>query len=59
MKNADFSDAMLCGSYKNRRFGGSYHLYNQGEKNRWASNIWDTVRMLIPIKRQLYSEPSI
>jgi hypothetical protein len=32
-KNAVFSDGTLCGSCKNRGFGGTYHLHRQGEKN--------------------------
>jgi hypothetical protein len=38
MKNAVFWDVMPYGCYKNRRFGGTYRLYNQGDKNRLASN---------------------
>jgi hypothetical protein len=29
---------MLCGSCKNRYFGGMYHLHHQGDKNQWARN---------------------
>jgi hypothetical protein len=28
-----FWEMTLCGSYKNRRFGGSYHLHLQGERD--------------------------
>jgi hypothetical protein len=39
VKNAVFFwDITLCGSCKNRRFGGTYHLYRQGEKNQRAMN---------------------
>jgi hypothetical protein len=38
MKNAVFWDVTLCGSCKNRRFGGTYRLHQQGDKNRRASN---------------------
>jgi hypothetical protein len=33
MKNGIFWDVMSCGSCKNRRFGGTWHLH-QGDKNR-------------------------
>jgi hypothetical protein len=33
MKNAVFWDIMPCGSCKNQRFGGTYHLH-QGDKDR-------------------------
>jgi hypothetical protein len=36
MKNAFFLDVTLCGSCKNRRFGGTYRLHHQGDKNRIA-----------------------
>jgi hypothetical protein len=42
-KNAVFWDVTLCGSCKNRRFGGVYRLNEQGEKNQEAS------RSLIPV----------
>jgi hypothetical protein len=38
MKNAVFWDNTPCGSCKNRRFGGKYHLHHQGDKNRLARN---------------------
>jgi hypothetical protein len=38
MKNSVFSDVMLCGSCKNRRFEGIYCLGHQGGKNRLARN---------------------
>jgi hypothetical protein len=37
-KNTVFSDLMSCGSSKTRRFGGTYYIRHQGEKNRRARN---------------------
>jgi hypothetical protein len=34
MKNAVFWDVTPCGSCKNRRFGGTWLLLHQGDKNR-------------------------
>jgi hypothetical protein len=34
MKNDVFWDITPCGSCKNRRFGGTYHLHHEGDKNR-------------------------
>jgi hypothetical protein len=34
MKNSAFWDVRLCGFCKNRRFGGSYRLQHDGDKNR-------------------------
>jgi hypothetical protein len=34
MKNGVFWDVMACGSCKNRRFGGTWRLLHQGDKNR-------------------------
>jgi hypothetical protein len=34
MKNGVFWDVMLCGSCKNRRFGRTWRLFHQGDKNR-------------------------
>jgi hypothetical protein len=39
MKKAIFWDVMPYGSCKNRRFGGSYHLHRQGDKDQLARNI--------------------
>jgi hypothetical protein len=39
MKNAVFWDLTQCGSFKSRRFEGTYHLQHQGDKNRRARNI--------------------
>jgi hypothetical protein len=33
-KDGVFWDVTLCGSCKNRRFGGTYRLLHQGDKNR-------------------------
>jgi hypothetical protein len=38
MKNGVFWDFTPCGSYKNLRFGGTYRLHHQGDKNRRARN---------------------
>jgi hypothetical protein len=38
MKNAVFLDVTPCGRCKNRRFGGTYRLHHQGDKNRRARN---------------------
>jgi hypothetical protein len=34
MKNVVFWDVTPCGSCKNRRFGGTWRLLHQGDKNR-------------------------
>jgi hypothetical protein len=34
MKNVVIWDVMSCGSFKNRRFGGTYRLHHQGDNNR-------------------------
>jgi hypothetical protein len=34
LKNGVFWDVTLCGSCKNRRFGGTWRLLHQGDKNR-------------------------
>jgi hypothetical protein len=34
MKNGVFWDITPCGSWNNRRFGGTYHLLHQVDKNR-------------------------
>jgi hypothetical protein len=38
MKYAVFSYVMPCGFFKNRRFGGTYRLLHQGEKNPLGRN---------------------
>jgi hypothetical protein len=35
-KNAVFWDVTPCGSFKNQRFGETYRLHHQGEKNQLA-----------------------
>jgi hypothetical protein len=39
IKNWVLWDVMQCGSCKNRRFGGTWLLHNQGDKNRWTRNV--------------------
>jgi hypothetical protein len=39
MKNTVFWDMVPCGSFKNRYFGGKYHLHHQGEKNHQVRNV--------------------
>jgi hypothetical protein len=38
LKNGVFWDVTLCGSCKNRLFGGTWRLLHQGDKNRWIRN---------------------
>jgi hypothetical protein len=38
MKNVFVWDVTPCGSSKNQRFGGTYRLHHQGEKNQRARN---------------------
>jgi hypothetical protein len=38
VKNSVFWDVTPCGSCKNRRFGGTYRLHQQCDKNRWTRN---------------------
>jgi hypothetical protein len=38
MNNTVFWVVTLCGSCMNRRFGGTYRLHHQGEKNQQARN---------------------
>jgi hypothetical protein len=38
MKNTVFWDVTPCGSCKDQRFGGTYGLYYQGDKNQRAGN---------------------
>jgi hypothetical protein len=33
VKNVVFWDVMMCGSCENRRFGGTYRLHHQSDKN--------------------------
>jgi hypothetical protein len=39
LKNGVFWDITPCGSCKNWRFGGTWRLYHQGDKNRWTWNV--------------------
>jgi hypothetical protein len=39
MKSAVVWDVTPCGSCKNRRFGGTYRLHHQGNKNKRARNV--------------------
>jgi hypothetical protein len=34
MMNGVFWDVTLCGPRKNQRFGGTWHLHHQGDKNQ-------------------------
>jgi hypothetical protein len=47
MKNSVLWDVMPCGSCKNRRFGGTYCLNHQGDKNRRARNNVSSVPWLL------------
>jgi hypothetical protein len=38
VKNGVFWDVRPCGSCKIRRFGGTYRLHHQGDKNRLIKN---------------------
>jgi hypothetical protein len=38
LKNGVFWDVTPCGSYKNRRFGGTWRLLHQSDKNPWTRN---------------------
>jgi hypothetical protein len=38
LKNGVFWVVTPCGSCKNRRFGGTWRLLNQGDKNLWTRN---------------------
>jgi hypothetical protein len=38
MKNGVFFDVTMCGSCKNRRFGGTYRLHHQSGKNQRDMN---------------------
>jgi hypothetical protein len=45
MKNAVFLDVTLCGSCKNRRFGGTYRLKYRRARNNVSSNNRITLRV--------------
>jgi hypothetical protein len=38
MQNGVYWDVAPCGSCKNRRFGGTWRLLHEGDKNRWTRN---------------------
>jgi hypothetical protein len=38
-KNCVFCDVTTCGYYNNRRFGVTYRLHDQGDRNRWTRNV--------------------
>jgi hypothetical protein len=46
-KNGVFWDITLCGSSKNRCFGGIYGLHHQGDKNRRTRN--NILRSVCPL----------
>jgi hypothetical protein len=68
VKNGVFWEVTLCGSCKNRPFGGTQRLHNQGDKNRWTKNklalflvhrflsLWWR-RRYVPPKRRFLQEP--
>jgi hypothetical protein len=39
IQNGVFWDVTPCGSCKNRRFGGTWRLLHQGDKNQWTTNL--------------------
>jgi hypothetical protein len=45
MKNAAFWDVTPCGCCKNRRFGGTYRLNHQGNKNRRVRRLLFTAKV--------------
>jgi hypothetical protein len=60
LKNAILWNVMACGSCKNRRFGGTYHLHYQDEKNQRAGNVCSNfiLSSLIPLtlmREDIYS----
>jgi hypothetical protein len=57
MKSAVFWNVTLCGSCKNRRFGGTYRLHHQGDKNRRASNNVNSVLQLLITANVVPSPP--
>jgi hypothetical protein len=42
LKNTVYWNVTPCGSYKNRRLGGTYHLHHRGEKNQRARKNMDS-----------------
>jgi hypothetical protein len=56
MTNAVSWDVMPCGSCKNLRFIGIYHLHHQDDKNRRASNnVSNVLRLLVTVN--VHSSP--
>jgi hypothetical protein len=47
MKNGVFWVVTACGSCKNRRFGGIWHLLHQGDKNRTLRSSSQRIRLLV------------
>jgi hypothetical protein len=52
-KNGVLWDVTMCGSCKNWRFGGTWHLLHQGEKNRWTRNNTSCKVFLRSVRRLL------
>jgi hypothetical protein len=46
-KNGVFLDVTSCGSCKNQRFGGTYRLLHQGDKNRYRVFLRSVRRLLV------------
>jgi hypothetical protein len=70
MKNGVFWDVTPCGFYKNRRFGGTWRLLHQVDKNRYVGCYLQLVLFLVhrflspwwrrrqvPPKRRFLQEP--
>jgi hypothetical protein len=70
-KNSVLWDVTPCGSCKNRRFGGTYHLHHQGDKNRAKTMLaltgscsmlrtkqikWEWWRLCVPSRRRFWQE---
>jgi hypothetical protein len=49
MKNGVFWDVTQCGSCKNRRFGGTYHLHHQDDKNNVLPNSPTLVTLMMEV----------
>jgi hypothetical protein len=60
LKNGVFWDVMPCGSCKNRRFGLTWRLLHQGDKNLWTS-VFPSSPILVTLMKeaQIYSETSV
>jgi hypothetical protein len=59
MKNAVFWDMAPCGSSENRRFGGTYRLHHQSEKDQraWNNVSRNTQRASVPTSNVVASSP--